>query len=202
MMPNKNLISISDNDFNNLCSHYKDSYENHLSTIKKRDTLFFLLLIILGLFTFQISSAELINQAASNYINNLVYVSLDKSPGLISSLIWLFLFGFSARYYQTVIQINRQYSYIHELENLINKRYEGTKAFTREGSSYLEKYPLFLNWMSILYTLMFPLIIMASLTIKIRSEIIANNMSWLSISCAGFITLSTIFYLFELHWKK
>ncbi|CAC9649860.1 hypothetical protein, partial [uncultured Gammaproteobacteria bacterium] len=36
--------------FNNLCSHYKDSFDIHLASIKQRDKLFYWLLIIMAVF--------------------------------------------------------------------------------------------------------------------------------------------------------
>ena len=150
--------NLDEAKFNNLCAHYKDTYEIHLSSIKQRDTLFYALLVILALFSLQVTSTELVNSALSGFINKQLDISIDKNSNLLGTLLWLLLFGFSSRYYQTVIQIERQYDYIHHLEELISKRYPNTRAFTREGKSYLDEYPIFSNWIWLLYTLAFPLI--------------------------------------------
>ena len=163
--------NLDEAKFNNLCAHYKDTYEIHLSSIKQRDTLFYALLVILALFSLQVTSTELVNSALSGFINKQLDISIDKNSNLLGTLLWLLLFGFSSRYYQTVIQIERQYDYIHHLEELISKRYPNTRAFTREGKSYLDEYPIFSNWIWLLYTLAFPLIILTCIVIRILGEL-------------------------------
>jgi hypothetical protein len=189
--------------FNNLCSHYKDTYEIHLSSIKQRDTLFYALLVILALFSLQVTSAELVNSALSGYINKQLDISIDKNSNLLGTLLWLLLFGFSSRYYQTVIQIERQYDYIHHLEELISKKYANTRAFTREGKSYLDEYPIFSNWVWFLYTLAFPLIILTCIVIRILGELEIHETlglflipSFISYLLVG---TSTVLYIGKLH---
>jgi len=195
--------SLGDIEFNNLCSHYKDTYEIHLGSIKQRDTLFYALLVILALFSLQVSSTDLVNSALSGYINKQLEISIDKNPNLFGALLWLLLFGFSHRYYQTVIQIERQYHYIHHREEIIGGRYAGTRAFTREGKSYHGEYPLFSNWIWFLYTLAFPLIILLCISIRIHGEL--ENYEAVGLALVpGFISYllvgtSTILYIGKLH---
>ena len=138
MMPQSNLgASLSEAEFNNLCSHYKDTYEIHLASIKQRDTLFYALLVILALFSLQVTSTDLVNSALSSYANKQLELSIDKNSNLFGTLLWLLLFGFSSRYYQTVIQIERQYDYIHHLEEIIGSRFTVTRASPERESHIL-----------------------------------------------------------------
>jgi hypothetical protein len=195
--------SLDEARFNNLCSHYKDTYEIHLSSIKQRDTLFYALLVILALFSLQVTSTELVNSALSGYIDKQFDISIDKNSNLFGTLLWLLLFGFSSRYYQTVIQIERQYDYIHHLEEIIGNKYPGTRAFTREGKSYLDEYPIFSNWVWLLYTLAFPLIVLLCIVIRIYGEL--ENFETLGLSLIpGFVSYllvgtSTVLYIGKLH---
>lgn len=195
--------SLGEIEFNNICSHYKDTYEIHLGSIKQRDTLFYALLVILALFSLQVSSTDLVNSALSGYINKQLEISIDKNSNLFGALLWLLLFGFCSRYYQTVIQIERQYEYIHHLEEIIGGRYAGTRAFTREGKSYLGEYPLFSNWMRLLYTLAFPLIIFLCISIRIHVELENYEAAWLALvpSFISYflVSTSTILYIGKLH---
>jgi hypothetical protein len=207
MMQRSNQVtSLGEAEFNNLCSHYKDTYEIHLSTIKQRDTLFYALLVILALFSLQISSTELVNSALSGYVNKQLDITIEKNSNLFGTLLWLLLFGFSTRYYQTVIQIERQYNYIHHLEEIISGRFTGTRAFTREGKSYLGEYPLFSNWMWLLYTLAFPFIILLCIFFRIQFEV--ENHEKLGVALIlGFISfflvvISTILYIDKLHGSR
>nr|VFK54754.1 MAG: hypothetical protein BECKTUN1418F_GA0071002_10544 [Candidatus Kentron sp. TUN]VFK59574.1 MAG: hypothetical protein BECKTUN1418E_GA0071001_10544 [Candidatus Kentron sp. TUN] len=163
--------SLSETEFNNLCSHYKDTYEIHLASMKRRDRLFYALLVILALFLLQITSADLVSSILSHYIENKLKTSIDKDLNLFGTLFWFLLFGFSSRYYQTVIEIERQYNYIHDLEEILNSKYAGTCIFTREGKAYLDKYPLFSSWVRWLYTWAFPLIILLCISIRIYDEL-------------------------------
>lgn len=73
-MPQNDMnSSFGEAEFNNLCSHYKDTYEIHLASIKQRDTLFYALLVILAFFSLQVTSTELVNGALSNYVNKEIW---------------------------------------------------------------------------------------------------------------------------------
>ena len=89
--------NLDEAKFNNLCAHYKDTYEIHLSSIKQRDTLFYALLVILALFSLQVTSTDLVNSALGSYINKQFDISIDKNSNLFGTLLWLLLFGFSSK---------------------------------------------------------------------------------------------------------
>jgi hypothetical protein len=195
--------SLDEVKFNNLCSHYKDTYEIHLASVKQRDTLFYALLIILALFSLQVTSTDLVNSAISSYVNKQLDIAIDKNSNVFGTLLWFLLFGFSSKYYHTVIQIERQYDYIHYLEEVVSSQFTGTRAFTREGVSYLNEYPLFQNWMWLLYTLAFPLIILLCIVIRINSELAHYETLGLSLAPSVVACLlvgtSTILYMGKLH---
>ncbi len=203
MRRNNTSHSFSDAKFNNLCAHYKDTYDIHLASVKQRDMLFYALLVVLALFSLQFTSSELVNNALCGLAKKQLDLTINKSPNLLSTLLWFLLFGLSSKYYQTVIQIERQYDYIHYLEEFINTKYYGTRAFTREGKSYLDKYPLFSNWTCLLYTLAFPTIILLCIVIRIYYEL--KSYETLGASLVPIFTsylligTSTILYLGKLH---
>lgn len=204
MMQQNNISSsFSDAKFYNLCSHYKDTYDIHLATVKQRDVLFYGLLAVLALFSLQFTSSELVNNALCNIVKKQLDLTIDNRSNLLSTILWFLLFGLSSKYYQIVIQIERQYDYIHSLEEIINAEYDGTTAFTREGKSYLEKYPLFSNWICLLYTMVFPTIILMCIAVRIFSEL--KNFEAMGVSLAPMfisyllIGTSTILYLGKLH---
>lgn len=188
---------MEEKKFNNLCSHYKDTFGIHQATIKQRDTLFYSLLVILAVFTLQLSSTDMVSSIVSDYINKAI------SADFISTLLWLLLLGFTTRYYQVVLEIERQYRYLHTLEEKLNSYYPGTKVFTREGKSYLSKYSLFSYCVWLLYTVFFPVFIISFIIIKAKSEI--NGMKSIEInqiidfSCCLIITINSILYIYYLH---
>lgn len=123
--------------FNNLCSHYKDTFDIHRGSIKQRDALFYGLLVILAVFTLQLSSTEVVVSVVNDYVNKTTGIKLGKSADFISTLLWLLLLGFTTRYFQVVLEIERQYGYLHALEERLNGYYSESNVFTREGKSYL-----------------------------------------------------------------
>lgn len=194
--------------FNNLCSHYKDSFDINRATIKQRDRLFYGLLVILAVFTLQISSADTVARIANEYVAKTSGVKIGNSVDFISTLMSLLLLGFSTRYFQVVLEIERQYGYLHSIEEQLNNYYLGSSAFTREGRSYLSKYPLFSNWVWFLYTCLIPCLILFSVVSKITSEKITfeiatmNSISFnqiIDFSCYLIIGISLILYAYRLH---
>ncbi len=189
--------------FNNLCSHHKDSFDIHLSSIKQRDKLFYWLLVIMAVFTLQLSSTDIVIDIVNNYINNTVGIRLGGSADFIATLLWLLLLGFTTKYYQIVLEIERQYGYLHVLEEKLNGYYPETKLFTREGKSYLDKYPLFSKWMWLLYTVFFPILIIFSVVIRLSSEV--KEIQYIGVNqiidfvCCFIIIISSILYIHKLH---
>jgi hypothetical protein len=189
--------------FNNLCSHYKDTFDIHRASIKQRDMLFYGLLVILSVFTLQLSSTEVVVGVVNDYVNKATGIKLGKSVDFISTLLWFLLLGFTTRYYQVVLEIERQYEYLHTLEEKLNGYYPESKIFTREGKSYLSKYPLFSNWVWILYTVFFPILIIFCVIIRIKSEI--EKMPSIEVNqiidfvCYVIIATSSILYIYRLH---
>jgi hypothetical protein len=195
--------SLGEAEFNNLCSHYKDTFEIHLASIKQRDMLFYALLVILALFSLQVVSTDMVNSAISSWTTKQLDINIDKNSNLFGTLLWFLLFGFTSKYYQTVLYIERQYGYIHHLEEVISSKYAGTRAFTREGKNYLEEYPIFLDWIWILYTIAFHLIVLLCITVRIYGELENYDKFGLPLVLAlvfyCLVGISTILYINKLH---
>ena len=108
------------------------------------------------------------------------------------------------KYFQSVVFIERQYTYLHSLEDNLSSEYNG-QAFTREGKSYLSNYPAFLNWASFLYTMLFPAILAVVTTSKIVSEYRQYGYSevllWFNVLIYIFIMISLGLYLYGIHFK-
>ncbi len=189
--------------FNNLCAHYKDSFDIHLVSIKQRDTLFYALLVILSVFTLQLSSADTVATIVNEYVAKVSGVKIGNNIDFVATLMWLMLLGFSTRYFQVVLGLERQFEYLHSIEKQLNKYYPDSTAFTREGKSYLSKYPLFSNWVWLLYTLFFPLLIFFSVIARITGEVTAMNSvgfnQIIDFVCYIIIGTSSILYIYRLH---
>jgi len=123
----------------------------------------------------------------------------------VVSVVWFGLFALVLRYFQTVVLIERQYQYIHSIEEQISVHYNN-KAFTREGITYLSNYPLFSNWAHILYTTIFPILLFFVVLVKIFGEWRQAESLSLSLffDIATFlcIVISSLLYLLLVNFHK
>lgn len=192
--------------FEKLCEHYRDTFEDHVTTLDRRNRLFFLLLISVGLFTINITATDVSAALISQVVEKSVGVKLGSNPEVFSSLLWLAVAGMAIRYFQLAVQIERQYAYLHTLESEINKHYqEGSIAFTREGVSYNSNYPIFSSWLHFVYTKVFPTLLagiaMANFYNEICSETwTVNNL--IDVACFLILEITIILYMVFLFQKR
>lgn len=187
-----------------LSGHYTHTFDFLQTHLKKRDRLFAGLLLILAILLFQIYTPS----EASNLISSLIEKKLDIKTTInllyIQSIIWFVLLSVVIKYFQSVVFIERQYTYLHSLEDNLSSEYNG-QAFTREGKSYLSNYPAFLNWASFLYTMLFPAILAVVTTSKIVSEYrqygYREVLLWFNVIIYISIMISIGLYLYGIHFK-
>lgn len=178
-----------------------------MGTLRQRDILFYILLAATAAFSLQAASPEAANSALTEYIANAVGVKVSKDSRLLDSMLWFLLLGTSTRYFQLNVQIERQYEYLHGLESYLNKYFPRTSVFTREGISYLENYPLFSNWIWFLYTIAFPVLLLAAITVRIKLQL-SSAIQLTSIAfdttCYFLVGTSATLYLVRMHrsWIK
>ena len=188
-----------------LHDHYKDTFFYIQEYLKLRDRLFLFILIVVTFMLFQLYSPASAGEAVSHFITKKLELKSPIDITFIGSIIWFGLLSLVIRYFQTVVHIARQYKYIHQIEEQLSTHYEN-KAFTREGKSYIEDYPLFSSWEGILYTIVFPALLIVLVIAKIVGEICqTGSISLLlsvNVTIALFIVLSTLFYLLLVHFKK
>jgi len=188
-----------------LHDHYKDSFTNIKDHLKLRDRLFLLILTLVVLMLFQIFSPKESGEVISHFIATKLGLKNPINISFIGSIIWFSMLALVTRYYQTVANLERQYEYIHKLEEQIAPNYYN-KVFTREGMFYLVNYPLFLKWTWILYTIIFPVLLLIVVFVKIIGELShAESVSlllWINIAIFLCILLSTLFYLRLVHFRK
>jgi hypothetical protein len=123
---------------------------------------------------------------------------------VFGSALWFVLFYSTIRYLQFTVQIERRYPYLHALEDLLSQTYADDVAFTREGKAYLDKYPKFSNWVSFLYGLAFPILLLLAVLVSMALDLSRE----LSMAARGFnfvigvmLVTSVGLYLL-LHWEK
>jgi len=185
--------------FEKLCEHYQDTFTGHVTTLDRRNRLFFFLLISVGLFTVNITAADLSAAVMSQVVENSSGVELGSRPEVFASLLWLAVAGMAIRYFQLAVQIERQYAYLHALEAELNKYYpDDSIAFTREGVSYNNNYPTFSSWLHFVYTKIFPALLATIAIANIYSEVCPEKWtvnSLVNISCFLILEITIILYM-------
>lgn len=142
-----------------LHDHYRDTCSVMQGQRAARDRYFYFVLAVLAIALFDIAAPQGFASTIADVLKSKAQLSSTPDLGYIRSLLWFLLLGFTVRYCQSALAVERQYSYVHKLESLLSTHVEG--AFTREGEAYLSDYPLFLDWAHYLYTLVFPLLLSA-----------------------------------------
>ncbi len=80
-------------------------------------------------------------------------------PALLNAT-WVLTLAIALRYCQTTVLVQRQYPYLHALEDAISPALGGDDLYRREGQVYLREYPLLLDAAWFAYGILFPLIVM------------------------------------------
>jgi len=199
-------LAISDDaKLEALTDHYKDTFHYVREYVAIRDRLFLLVLVLLGLQFFQISSPDTSSTAIVDFFKNHLGFQISADKHSLNAILWFALLSVVVRYFQANVYINRQYKYLHVLEDKFTRLF-GEKTIIREGKHYLSAYPLFSDWTNCLYTWVFPVLLLLTGGFKIYSDWPGNNDAGMAyvVSCIFYlmIVISTVLHMNFLHFGK
>jgi hypothetical protein len=163
-------------------------------------------LLALGFFAFQAIFPTDSNAVVNQFLNFKFGFSQKFDLAVIGSLVWFALLIFTLRYFQVAVFIERQHSYTHIIEDRLNEEL-GKDLITREGKSYLDKYPRYSDWMWMLYTIVFPVLLLLAGATKILGETqYASSNAWslgflLDSIAFALLAVSIVLYLVMIHRK-
>lgn len=152
-----------------LYDHYKDTCSLIGSASGRRDRLMLLVVAILALSSVQTFFPTIAGDVLAHYLASQYGLHKSIDLALLGNLIWFLLLLFTIRYFQTATYVERQYAYLHILENRLNESLGGS-LITREGKSYLADYPLLQDWIAFLYRVVVPGMMLVLSTIRITRE--------------------------------
>lgn len=187
--------------------HYKDTCSIISDAVRRRDRLMLFVILVLAFFALHTIFPTVSDTAVHDFLSFKFGLDLTLDLSIVGNVVWFLLLIFTIRYFQVAAFIERQYCYIHQIEDDLN-RILGEKLITREGSSYLHKYPAFSSWMWFLYTIVFPILLLFIGTSKIISELIhACQTTWsvsILLNSTAFILLavSIVLYLLMIHGRQ
>lgn len=159
-----------------LYDHYKDTFTHIRDREKQRNRSFFIVVAIIGLLFIEVGYPESLTQLLGEADASPIKLSLRAIPlPALLSATWTFLVLVVLQYCQTSVHIERQYHYLHAVEEELSSIYGGGVIFRREGKGYSDSYPLLMWWAWFFYTLMFPAIIMVTVLTLVVLEGSALN---------------------------
>ena len=142
-----------------LHEHYRDTCTVMQSQRHTRDRYFYFMIIVVAIAWFDLAAPEGFANAVGDVLRTQFALTTVPDLEYVRSVLWFLLLGLTVRYCQAALGVERQYTYVHELEATLAKHVEG--GFRREGEAYLSDYPMFLNWAHHLYSLVFPVVLAA-----------------------------------------
>jgi hypothetical protein len=142
--------------------HYKDTFTHILDREQRRDRLFVALILMFALLVLQVQYPATVGGALGTVRLAGIEVGLRNLPlGALLDLTWLLTLLVGLKYCQTALAVERQYPYLHRLEEQIASLLGDPELFCREGKAYLRAYPTVLNWAWFCYVILFPLAVLA-----------------------------------------
>jgi len=190
---------------NLIADHYAHTFDFLQEHLKKRDKLFSSVLIILAVMLFIVYTPKEISTLVNQILKESFKFTVDINFLYIQSIIWFALMALSIKYFQSVVFIERQYNYLHNLENTLSKEFENGE-FTREGKSYLNDYPKLLDWASFLYSIIFPFVFLIVTSVKIYTEFslygYGDYLIWFNALIYLFMLISLGLYFYGMNFSK
>lgn len=186
--------------------HYKDTFENIIFEKKRREKYFFAMLFVTLFIFLSIYIPELVDSIINDIIKDQASISTKISFNWIKSL---FIFSFiwiSFSYYQIVLNIERLYNYIHKMEENLSKRM-GHLSINRESSNYLDKYPIVLSIIHIVYNFVIPLAIICLFSSRWYIDNYCSISTWsvgnyIDTCSEAIIIITAIFFFFRMNIKQ
>jgi len=163
----------ADTKFQVLHDHYKESFAYIREREKQRDRLFLILVALFGLLAFEVLYPTALIQALPAIGVPVVNAEVDVRHlpmAVILSTTWVFVLAILLRYGKVTITIERQYAYLHKLEEKISSIIGDAEVYRREGRDYEKDYPMFSWWVWRFYTVLFPALILYATIILIGTE--------------------------------
>ncbi len=172
-----------------LYDHYKDTNEIQRGLIQKRDLYTLIVVAMIAILSFLVSSPEQARFVSSALIEaNIGKVSIDFSH--INTVILFSLMWIATMYFRVCLLIEQRYRYIKGIESKLSIIL-GPDMIERESKGYLDHYPWVLNVIHSIYTYGFPIILILAMVAKWVIEESETTMPF----CNGHFILDSLFIL-------
>lgn len=143
-----------------LHDHYKETFARLREVEQNRDRLFLWVILLFALLSLEIGYPAAVGGSLGKLSIAGGELNLQNLPlPALLTATWVFTLDIALRYCRATVWINRQYPYLHMLEDNISPEVGGNDLYRREGEVYLREYPLLLDVTWIAYGFLFPIIV-------------------------------------------
>lgn len=152
---------LTDKQLDILHDHYKETFARMLKAEALRDRLFLWVIALFALLSLEIGYPAAVGGTLGKLTIAGGELNLQALPlPALLNITWVLTLTIGLRYCQAAVFVNRQYPYLHMLEETISPAVGGGDLYQREGKVYLSEYPVLLNVAWIAYGFLFPFIAM------------------------------------------
>jgi hypothetical protein len=151
-------VPVSEANAALLHDHYKESFALIRENERQRDRLFLWLIALLIVLSLEVLYPA--NVHAVTGIATVVGVNINVAAiplALLLDVSWIFYAAFVLKYCRLSRTVERQYAYLHMLEDRMSGFLSDETIYRREGRAYLSDYPILLTWAWIIYAFIFPI---------------------------------------------
>lgn len=171
---------------NILYDHYKDTFLLQKDNEKSRNKLFIALCICILVLMLMIIYPNNIYENIQELFIDKLGISINFELKVLEAFNWFIISYLTIRYYQINANIEKNYKYIHHIENELEKKHK--LPIYREGRNYLDQYPMFLAFSYTFYKYVFPILF----SLCIITKVIINIINKLSLPFLIISILATI----------
>lgn len=153
-----------------LHDHYKETFSRIREIEASRNRLLIWVIVAFGVLAVEVAYPAQFDGSFESLSVAGIQVALGSLPrAALLSATWVLATTLVLRYCQTSIAVERQYPYLHRLEDEISPMLGGFPFYCREGKFYLERYPPLLNVVFFGYVILLPAVIIgASIALMYR----------------------------------
>lgn len=151
--------------------HYKETFALIRERERLRDRSFGFLILLFAVLVLEVFYPSQAGASISVVHAFGTDIDIRQLPlALLIDATWVFALTIALGYCRTVAHIERQYPYLHHLEDWMASALGNDTLYRREGRVYLNNYPVFLNiaWFS--YVIVFPVVAMLGCLVLVWHE--------------------------------
>lgn len=184
--------------------HYKDTFSIQKENEKSRNKLFIVLCICILILMLMIIYPNNVYENIQEMFLEKLGINIKFELKVMELFNWFIILYLTIRYYQINANIEKNYKYIHSIEEMLEIKYK--LPIYREGKNYLNQYPRFLTFSYVFYKYVFPILFSLCVIVKIIFNIV-NKLSFsfliISIITAGcLIFLNISYFIFNYQLRK